>query len=285
MNPEVADIEFSESDLRDLRIAKSRLEARNLMAQIADLIGKPAQALLNRLPKRWHAMIGQATQSALFKGLEFVILTMGNTRPQASHDRLHKMLATTSGMIGGAAGITSSLIELPVSTCLVLRSIADIARSEGHDITRLETKLACLEVLALSGQSADDEVLGEGYWAVRGVLGKSVSEAAAYIAEKGLIDEGAPPLAKLIAKIAARFSTVVTEELAAKAVPIVGAVAGGTINLLFMQHFQTIATGHFIVKRLEAKYGSERVKQLYAACEPLRHPKVELGPQRGGERL
>jgi hypothetical protein len=157
MMPEITDLELSASDLRDLRVAKSKLETRDLVAAVADVVGKPTQALLKRLPKRWHAMIGKATQAALFKGLGFVILTLGNTRPQASRDRLHKMLATTSGMIGGAAGITSSLIELPVSTCLVLRSIADIARSEGHDITRLETKLACLEVLALSGQSANDE--------------------------------------------------------------------------------------------------------------------------------
>ncbi len=269
MRPEITDIEFSASDVRDLRVAKSKLEKHDLVAAVADVVGKPTQAVLKRLPKRWHALIGKATQAALFKGLGFVILTLGNTQPQASRDRLHKMLATTSGMIGGAAGLTSSLIELPVSTCLVLRSIADIARSEGHDISRLEVKLACLEVLALGGHGDHDDVPGEGYWAVRGVLGKSISEAAAYIAEKGLIDEGAPPLAKLITKIAARFSTVVTEELAAKAVPIVGAVAGGTINLLFMQHFQTLATGHFIVKRLEAKYGSEQVKRLYVECDRL----------------
>jgi hypothetical protein len=261
------ELEFTASDLRDLRIAKTKLETHNLVAQIADLVSKPTQALLRRLPKQWNAMIGSATQSALFKGLEFVILTMGNTQPKASHDRLHKVLVTTSGMIGGAAGLTTSLIELPVSTCLVLRSIADIARSEGHDITQPEIKLACLEVLALSGKSSNDEVLGEGYWAVRSFLAKSVSEAAAYITEKGLVEEGAPPLAKLIAKIAARFSTVVTEEIAAKAVPIVGAVAGGAINLLFMQHFQAMATGHFIIKRLEAKYGSERVERMYAECE------------------
>ena len=267
MNPEVTETEFIASDLHDLRIAKSKLETHNLVAQIADLVGKPTQALLKRLPKQWNAVIGKATQAALFKGLEFVILTMGDTQPKASSDRFHKVLVTTSGMIGGAAGFTSSLLELPISTCLVLRSIADIARSEGHDISRLEVKLSCLEVLALSGQEVNGDVPGEGYWAVRGFLGKSVSEAAAYITEKGLAEEGAPPLAKLIAKIAARFSTVVTEEMAAKAVPVVGAVAGGTINLLFMQHFQAMATGHFIVKRLEAKYGSERVERMYAECD------------------
>ena len=269
MNTETTELEFTASDLQDLRLAKIKLETNNLVAQIADLVSKPTQALLKRLPKQWNAVIGKATQGALFKGLEFVMLTMGNTQPRASRNRLHKVLVTTSGMIGGAAGLTTSLIELPVSTCLVLRSIADIARSEGHDITQPEIKLACLEVLALSGQHSDEEVLGEGYWAVRSVLAKSVSEAAAYIAEKGLVEEGAPPLAKLIAKIAARFSTVVSEQLAAKAVPIVGAVAGGTINLLFMQHFQAMAIGHFIIKRLEAKYGSERVEKMYAECDRL----------------
>ena len=267
MNIEATESEFTAFDLRDLRLAKSKLETRNLVAQIADLVGKPTQALLKRLPKQWTAVIGRATQSALFRGLEFVILTMGNPQLKPSNDRLHKVLVTTSGMIGGAAGLTTSLLELPVSTVLILRSIADIARSEGHDITQPEIKLACLEVLALGGQRGDDEVPGEGYWAVRSFLAKSVSEAAAYITEKGLVEEGAPPLVKLIAKIAARFSTVVTEEIAAKAVPVVGAVAGGTINLLFMQHFQAMATGHFIIKRLEAKYGSERVERMYAECD------------------
>jgi hypothetical protein len=276
MNAEIMEIEFTTSDLQDLRLAKIKLETNNLVAQIADLVSKPTQALLKRLPKQWNAVIGKATQAALFKGLEFVILTLGNKQPKASRDRLHKVLVTTSGMIGGAAGLTTSLLELPVSTCLVLRSIADIARSEGHDITRPEIKLACLEVLALSGKSNEDEVLGEGYWAIRSFLAKSVSEAAAYLTEKGLIEEGAPPLAKLIAKIAARFSTVVTEEIAAKAVPVVGAVAGGAINLLFMQHFQTMATGHFIIKRLEAKYGSARVERMYAEIDRLEAKSLPL---------
>jgi hypothetical protein len=68
---------------------------------------------------------------------------------------------------------------------------------------------------------------------------------------------------RLIAAIAARFSTVVTEEVAAKAVPVIGAVAGGTINLLFMHHFQEMARGHFVVKRLEKQYGREAVRTAY----------------------
>jgi hypothetical protein len=89
-------------------------------------------------------------------------------------------------------------------------------RSEGHNVSLLEVKLACLEVLALGGKSTKDDSAGEGYWVVRAALARAISEAATYIAEKGLAEEGAPPLVRLITTIASRFSIVVTEEVAAK---------------------------------------------------------------------
>jgi len=67
-------------------------------------------------------------------------------------------------------------MSMPFSTCIILRSIADIARSEGHNIALLEVKLACLEVLALGGKSPRDDAAESGYWMVRGALAKSVSE-------------------------------------------------------------------------------------------------------------
>jgi hypothetical protein len=188
---------------------------------------------------------------------------MGRPETRESRDWLHKLLVVGSGAAGGVVGIASLAVELPFSTCVILRSIADIARSEGHNIALLEVKLACLEVLALGGKSPHDDAAESGYWMVRGALAKSVSEAARYLAEKGLAEEGAPPLVRLIATIASRFSIVITEETAAKAVPVVGAVSGGAINYLFMNHFQEMARGHFIVKRLEKKYGMKRVEEVY----------------------
>jgi hypothetical protein len=167
--------------------------------------------------------------------------------------------------VGGAAGIAAIPLEIPISTTLMLRSIADIARSEGHDISLLETRLSCLEVFALGGRSSWDNSVEEGYWVVRAALARSVSQAAAHIGKRGLAEEGAPPIVRLISAIASRFSVVITDEMAAKAIPIVGALAGGAINLAFMQHFQQMARGHFVVRRLEAKYGSARVEELYKA--------------------
>ncbi len=255
--------EFSETDLNDLRIAKSRLEHPGLAARLADLFGKPIDEGLKALPAGWNKTAVKIARKALLKGLDFAIRSLGSSKPGKSRDRLHQMLVAGSGVAGGAAGMAAIPLEIPVSTTIMLRSIADIARSEGHDISLLETKLACLEVFALGGRCSWDDSVEEGYWVVRTALARSVSQAAAFIGKRGLAEEGAPPIVRLISTIASRFSVVITDEVAAKAVPIIGAVAGGAINLAFMQHFQQMARGHFAIKRLERKYGMAFVEQAY----------------------
>ena len=145
----------------------------------------------------------------------------------------------------------------------MLRAIADIARSEGEDVATAESRLACLEVFALGGRSAADDGADTGYYAVRASLAKAVSEAARHITQKGLTDKGAPVIVRLIAQIAARFGALVSEKAAAQAVPLIGAVGGAAVNLLFMQHFQETARGHFIVRRLERVYGKDTVQRVY----------------------
>ena len=257
------DIEFSADDLGHLKVAKSKLEYPSLIGRLTEFLGKPIETGFKLMPKDWNNKIGEVVQSALLKGLEFAVFTMGKPDAKESQDWLHKILVAGSGAAGGALGLASLPVELPISTCIMLRSIADIARSEGHDISLLEIKFSCLEVLALGGGSSKDDSAENGYWVMRSILAKSVSDAIKYVTERGLIEETAPPIIRLITTIATRFGIIVTEEIAAKAIPVVGAVSGGTINLLFTHHFQEIARGHFIVKRLEKKYGSERVKAIY----------------------
>lgn len=94
--------------------------------------------------------------------------------------------------------------------------------------------------------------------------GRSEPRAAEHIAARGLAEE-APVVVRLIARIAARFDVVVSEKLAAQAVPVVGAASGAAINLLFVSSFQKTASGHFTVRRLERKYGLDAVKAAYEA--------------------
>ena len=147
---------------------------------------------------------------------------------------------------------------MPVSTTIILRSVADIARSEGHDLSLVETKLACLEVFALGGKGPES-----AYWVTRAAMSQAMSDATAYLAQKGMVRESAPAIARLVNAIAARFGAVVSEELAAKAIPIIGAAGGSIVNVMFLAHFQELARGHFIVKRLEAAHGAEEVRSAY----------------------
>ena len=70
-------------------------------------------------------------------------------------------------------------------------------------------------------------------------------------------------LCPMISQIASRFGVVVSEKVAAQAVPVIGALGGASINLMFMNHFQDVARGHFIVRRLERDHGVDEVRQEY----------------------
>ena len=145
----------------------------------------------------------------------------------------------------------------------MLRSIAEIARSEGEDLSEPESALSCVQVFALGGRAGSDDASESGYFAVRGMLAKSVTEAARFIAERGVIEEGGPLLVRFIAQVASRFGVVVTQKVAAQALPIVGALGGAAVNYAFIEHFQEVARGHFTVRRLERVYGKNFVRTEY----------------------
>ena len=183
--------------------------------------------------------------------------------PHAGSRLMHKALATASGAGGGAFGLPGLAVELPVSTVIMLRSIADIARHEGEDLSSPDATLACLQVFALGGRGGADDASESGYFTVRGVLAKSVTEATRFITERGVVQEGAPILVRFISQIASRFGAVVTQKVAAQAVPVIGAIGGGAVNYVFVEHFQTVAQGHFTVRRLERAYGKDVVQKEY----------------------
>lgn len=254
---------LSEKDLDDLKHAKSLLEHPGLAAKITNLLGAPIEKGFDLLPARFADTVSQVTKTALEKALDVSLWTIGDRGPKPSADWLHRFMVAASGAGGGAFGMAALPVELPFSTMIMLRSIADIARSEGEQVSSIDSRLACIEVFALGGRSTRDDAVETGYFAVRAVLAKSVSEAAQFIAERGLAQEGAPAIARLIGQIASRFSVNVSQKLAAQAVPIVGAAGGALVNLAFIDHFQDVARGHFIVRRLERAYGKEDVRAAY----------------------
>lgn len=255
--------QLPESDKKELQFAKNLLENPGVAAKITNIIGTPIEKGLGLLPENWKGNIGEVTQTALMKASDAAIFTMKDLPGESSSNIWHKLGVAVSGGVGGFFGISAMAVELPISTTIMLRSIADIARSEGESISEIEVKLACLEVFALGGASETDDETESGYYAVRAALAKSLADAAEFLATKTLTDEGSPVLVRFIAKIAERFSIKITEKAAAQAVPAIGAAGGAVINTVFMDHFQDMAKGHFVVRRLERKHGKDVVQKIY----------------------
>ena len=249
-------------DLAALRRAAQSLEHPRLAARLTNIVGKPIELIGHALPASASQLIATATSKALAAALTVALRTMRRS-PHAASQLLHKAFATASGATGGAFGLAALPVELPVSTIIMLRSIADIARSEGEQLSDPDTALACLQVFALGGRAGSTDASESGYFAVRGMLAKTVTEAARFVAERGVIQEGSPILARLITQIASRFGLVVTQKLAAQAVPVVGALGGAAVNYAFIEHFQDVARGHFTVRRLERVYGKDLVHTEY----------------------
>lgn len=254
---------LSPRDLDDLRRARTLLESQGLAVRLTEIVGKPIEIGIGLLPARSVEVVHQVTRSALQSALRVALGTLSRPGETGSSDRLHKLATATSGAVGGLFGLAGLAVELPVTTVLMLRSIGDIARSEGHDLGKPETRMACLEVFALGGPSRADDAAETGYFAVRAGLAKALADASRYVAEKGMAREGAPVLVRLVETVAARFGFVVEEKVALGAVPVVGAVGGSLVNTVFTEHFQNKARGHFIVKRLEAAHGEAAVRAAW----------------------
>ena len=256
-------------DLAALRRAVEALEHPGLAARLANMVGKPIELIGYVLPASASQIISAATSKGLQLALDVALRTM-HSAPHPGSQLVHKALATASGAAGGAFGLATLPLELPVSTIIILRSIADIARSEGEDLSEPEAALACVQVFALGGRVGSDDASESGYFAVRGMLAKSVTEAARFIAERGVIKEGGPVLIRFITQVASRFGVVVTQKVAAQAVPLVGALGGAAVNYAFIEHFQNVARGHFTVRRLERAYGQDPVRAEYDRLAQVR---------------
>ncbi len=261
-----------QADVRELQYAKGLLENPGIAARLTNVLATPIEQGIKLLPKKWNAIVDLASKKSLETALDFAVTTLGKKDRGKSYDLLHKLAVATTGATGGVFGLASIPVELPASTLIMLRSIADIARSEGENLKDAEARLNCLQVFALGGKANGDNASETGYYAIRLSLSKLISDASKYLAERGLTREGAPVLVKFISVISSRFGAVVSEKVAAMAIPAIGAVGGALVNTIFIDHFQNMARGHFIVRRLERKYGTDVVKKEYEQSDKMESP-------------
>ncbi|MAZ28132.1 MAG: hypothetical protein CL868_13790 [Cytophagaceae bacterium] len=260
-----------EDEMGLIKKMKHDLEHVSFVMKVFNTVGTPIDAGLVLIPEKYQNKINLTAQKALQVSIRANLATMqkdGAQRPAMKN--AYKLVTGISGAAGGFFGAAGFTADLLVSTKFMMRSILDIARSQGEDLNTIETQLACMQVFALGGNSKDDDDLDIGYYAVCAALHSATAQAKAYIAEQGtkniiksVASQGSSPVAKFISQVASRYSIQVGEKFAAQAVPIIGAIAGSSINIVFISHFQKMATAHFTMRRLERKYGKEEIEAVF----------------------
>ena len=261
-------MEPTASELATLKEAYTQLENPSLAIRLSSAVGMPVEAVTRQLGKRAPEAVVDAVSKSTHKAIEFVLRSSmrsikGSDQAPAS-PRLHTAAAITTGAVAGFFGIETLIVELPLTTGIMFRSIADIARADGESPQDPETILNCMQVFAMGSRGSDkDDAAETSYYGIRVALSKAVTDALQYVASHGVTSATAPALVRLISALTSRFGVVVTQKAMAQAIPVIGAIGGGLVNTIFISHFQDMARGHFAIRKLERKYGAAVVQDAY----------------------
>jgi hypothetical protein len=267
----------------DLFLARAvgYLERPSFLMKVANAVGVPIEAVVRRLPFGGDRLVGHAVHRALRGALTVAVRTLPrapvSALPVVETDRAgrgqrlrHDLATALTGAVGGVFGLPGLVVELPVTTSLMLRAIAATASWHGEDLDDPAVRLECLSVLSHGRPVKGEEAMESSYLATRGALAQAVQHSARFVARTGAkelqraIEKGtAPALVRLVATIAARFDIVVTEKLVAGAIPLIGAAGGAAVNLAFTDHFNAVARYHFGIRRLERERGADLVQAAY----------------------
>lgn len=273
---------MKKEDIEFLEEAFNYLENPSLVTRVTDYLGKPLQKGMEKLPESVQTKIGTASEKALRKSLEFAHTTLHapeekevcleSLKIESYHARLaHNLATATTGAMGGFFGELGFLVELPISTTLIMRSILAQGQSYGS-LSKEELITNSLYIFSLgSSKSKADDEMDTAYYTSRFAMDHAIKKAAEYLALHGHratlrnAEAGtAPLLFELISKVAKRFNITISEKMLAKSVPVIGAVGGASINYAFTNFFTLSAKYHFGIIYLEKKYGKEMVEEQYS---------------------
>ncbi|WP_179021414.1 EcsC family protein [Winogradskyella forsetii] len=264
-------------DKEALLQAKTSMQNLGWAIRSVNKIGNTVETGVKHVPEKVLIKVQNITQSVLLKIIKANLLTIKKNQTfKKPSKNTYKGIVTGTGALSGFFGSTTGFgtaifaSEVTITTKFLMRTIMDIARSEGEDIYTLEGQMACLQVFALGGETADDDGMEMSYYTTRMALNSALNNVSAAGIKMGLdsLVKGASALGSnavgnFLSKIATRLSLLISEKFLAQAVPVVGAVGGGGLNYVFVEHFQKMASAHFTIRRLERKYGEAEIKLAY----------------------
>ncbi len=111
--PVLVDAGLSQSDAEALRAAVAALERQSFASRLAGLASRQLNFGSLTLPPRLQAAAAAATQKALATAMKMALASL-DAQPRKDSARIHRRLAALSGGVGGAVGLASLTIDMPV---------------------------------------------------------------------------------------------------------------------------------------------------------------------------
>ncbi|KUJ80921.1 protein EcsC [Ruegeria marisrubri] len=211
------------------RLAAEYKAAGGAAIRLLNRFGGKAEELLGQLPPPVRDGLYEATEKALWIAVR---AAQGSRRAVPDQKPwINTAVATAMGTAGGFGGLPTALVELPVTTTMLLRAIQGVAAEEGFDPGEENVMFDCVRVLAAAGPLAQDDGADLGFFSVRLTLTGSTAQ-------------------RLISSVAPRLASALGQKLAAQTVPVLGAVAGGSTNYIYARYYQQVARVHFGLRNL-----------------------------------
>jgi hypothetical protein len=211
------------------RIARRYKAAGGVGINVLNLIGGKAENLLEKLPAPVRKELDRATVAALEYAMTAAHASRGRVPDQASW--LNSAASAAMGAAGGFGGLPTALIELPVTTTLLLRVIEGVAVEYGFDPELESVRFDCVQVFSAAGPLAEDDGSDLAFLATRVALSGKAVQA-------------------IIQRVAPRLAVVMGQKLAAQTVPVLGAVAGAATNYAYTSYYEDMAHVHFGLRKL-----------------------------------
>ena len=245
---------FNDAEMAELKgIVTRYLDAGNLVVKLSNLLGNKVEQVLDKLPDGFRHSIDLLSDLALRSAYLAASATHASGEKTGFFDkalsyfegeRSHKIAAGVAGALGGVGGTATTMADLAATTVLIMRSIQQIAAGYGEDMESEEVRVQCLSVFGFGGPLTEDDDVETGLYGVRLAASGKTLEATLRV-------------------IVPRFGIVLSEKVMAQAAPVLGAVAGATINPIFTAYYQDMAHVHFRLRRMEAQHDPEQVRACF----------------------
>lgn len=225
------------------RLARRARAANGGLMRIVGRLGGLIENRLETLPDPVKDAIEAATGAALSRACGLAGDVASHRLAPDLGPRGHLAAVVASGAAGGAGGLASTLPELLVTVPILFGAIQRVARAEGFDPQDEAIRRECLMVFAMGlPKDARDDGINTGFLAARMMI-------------HGTTVRG------IIAMVAPRLAALLSQKLAAQAVPALGSLTGAGVNYAFARHFQAVAEVRFGLMQLGERHGVAAVEE------------------------